>query len=106
MRQRQSVVTLPTQYPVNSTGPPLSASMAVAARTEPFKIMRNFYFVCNANGEVFLLTSPQGHIMVGTGAANSAEAVQHNIEIGSKKTEIKAILTNHNHGDQSGGAVG
>jgi metallo-beta-lactamase class B len=73
---------------------------------EPFKIMGNLYFVGNANGEVFLLTSPQGHIMMGAGSVNSTEAVQKNIEsMGFKMTDIKAILLNHNHGDQSGGAA-
>ena len=38
----------------------------LAAPAEPFKVMGNLYFVGNANGEVFLLTSPQGHIMLGT----------------------------------------
>jgi len=79
----------------NGTGP-----------AEPFKIMGNLYFVGNANGEVFLLTSPQGHIMMGAGSVNSTEAVQKNIEsMGFKMTDIKAILLNHNHGDQSGGAA-
>ena len=32
---------------------------------EPFKIIGNLYFVGVANGEVFLLTSPQGHILMG-----------------------------------------
>ena len=73
---------------------------------EPFKIIGNLYFVGNGNGEVFLLTSPQGHIMMGTGSVNSTEAVQKNIEkMGFKVTDIKAILVNHNHGDQSGGAA-
>ena len=51
-----------------------------AGPAEPFKIIGNLYFVGNANGEVFLLTSPQGHIMLGTGSADSTEAVQKNIE--------------------------
>jgi len=77
-----------------------------AGPAEPFKIIGNLYFVGNANGEVFLLTSPQGHIMLGTGSADSTEAVQKNIEsMGFKMTDIKAILVNHNHGDQSGGAA-
>src|SRR6266850_1163794 len=77
-----------------------------AGPAEPFKIIGNLYFVGNANGEVFLLTSPQGHIMLGAGAADSTEAVQKNIEsMGFKMTDIKAILVNHNHGDQSGGAA-
>jgi metallo-beta-lactamase class B len=79
----------------NSTGP-----------VEPFKIIGNLYFVGNVNGEVFLLTSPQGHIMMGAGSANSTDAIQKNIEsLGFKMTDIKAILLNHNHGDQSGGAA-
>ena len=77
-----------------------------AGTAEPFKIIGNLYFVGNANGEVFLLTSSQGHIMMGAGAADSAAAVQKNIEsLGFKMTDIKAILVNHNHGDQSGGAA-
>src|SRR5437016_10975898 len=52
----------------------------LAGPAEPFKIIGNLYFVGNANGEVFLLTSPQGHIMLGTGSADSTEAVQKNIE--------------------------
>src|SRR5262249_3992400 len=78
----------------------------LAGAAEPFKIIGNLYFVGNANGEAFLLTSPQGHIMMGAGAAESAEAVQRNIEsLGFKMTDIKVILVNHNHGDQSGGAA-
>jgi len=77
-----------------------------AGPADPFKILGNLYFVGVANGEVFLLTSPQGHILMGAGSASSAEAVQKNIEsMGFKMTDIKAILLNHNHGDQSGGAA-
>jgi len=73
---------------------------------EPFKIIGNLYFVGDANGEVFLLTSPQGHIMMGAGSANTTEAIQKNIEsLGFKVSDVKAILLNHNHGDQSGGAA-
>ena len=77
-----------------------------AGPADPFKILGNLYFVGVANGEVFLLTSPQGHILMGAGSASSAEGVQKNIEsMGFKMTDIKAILLNHNHGDQSGGAA-
>ena len=73
--------------------------------TEPFKIMGNLYFAGVNNGEVYLLTSPQGHIMFGAGYAVAAESVEKNIEkLGFKLTDIKVILLNHNHGDQSGAA--
>jgi metallo-beta-lactamase class B len=73
---------------------------------EPFKIMGNLYFVGVANGEVYLLTSPRGHIMFGAAFTETADRVQKNIEaMGFKMTDIKAILLNHNHADQSAAAM-
>jgi metallo-beta-lactamase class B len=73
---------------------------------EPFKIIGNLYFVGDLNGEAYLLTSPQGHILMGTADADSVENVQKNIEsLGFKLTDIKAIIVNHNHADQAGGAA-
>src|ERR1700722_11697829 len=73
---------------------------------EPYKIIGNLYFVGDLNGEVFLLTSPQGHILMGAADFDSAANVQKNIEsLGFKMTDIKAIIVNHNHGDQAGGAA-
>ena len=76
------------------------------APAEPFKIMGNLYFVGIGNGESYLLTSPQGHILFGAGYPETVDQVQKNIEaMGFKMTDIKAILLNHNHVDQSGGAA-
>lgn len=76
------------------------------APVEPFKIMGNLYFAGVANGEVYLLTSPQGHIMFGAGFANTTDQVEKNIEkLGFKLTDVKALLLNHYHGDQSGAAA-
>src|SRR5580693_6289349 len=43
---------------------------------EPYKIIGNLYFVGDLNGEVFLLTSPQGDILMGTGDADSVGNIQ------------------------------
>jgi metallo-beta-lactamase class B len=78
----------------------------MSAPAEPFKIVGNLYVVGVANGEAYLLTSPQGHILMGAAMDNASERVQKNIEsLGFKMTDIKVILLNHNHGDQSGGAA-
>ena len=78
----------------------------MSAPAEPFKIAGNLYFVGVANGEAYLLTSPQGHILMGAAMASASERVQKNIEsLGFKMTDIKTILLNHNHEDQSGGAA-
>jgi metallo-beta-lactamase class B len=73
---------------------------------QPFKIMGNLYSVGPAYGEAFLLTSSQGHILMGAAMEKAQEIVQKNIEtLGFKMTDIKAILLTHNHEDQSGGAA-
>lgn len=70
---------------------------------DPFKMIGNLYFVGEQNGEVYLLTSPQGHIMFGAGYLQGAEGVEKNIaKMGFKLSDIKVILINHNHPDQTG----
>src|ERR1041384_4164268 len=77
-----------------------------AAAVDPFKILGNLYFVGTANGESYLLTSPQGHILMGAGYEASVDTTQKNVEaMGFKMTDIKAILLNHSHVDQSGAAA-
>jgi metallo-beta-lactamase class B len=73
---------------------------------DPFRILGNLYFVGSANGESYLLTSPQGHILMGAGFEAAVDRTQKNIEsLGFKMGDIKAILLNHSHVDQSGAAA-
>src|SRR5438309_4984518 len=65
---------------------------------EPFKILGNLYFVGVGNGEVFLLTSPQGHILFGTGYPGTTGLIEKNIEtLGFKMSDIKAIIVAYWH---------
>src|SRR5947207_1160867 len=67
-----------------------------AAPADPFRILGNLYFVGSANGESYLLTSPQGHILLGAGFEAAVDRTQKNIEaLGFKMSDIKAILLNH-----------
>ena len=77
-----------------------------SAPAEPFKVIGNLYMVGDADGGAYLLTSPQGHILLGTGYVNASETIEKNIEsLGFKMTDIKVILLNHSHPDVSGGAA-
>jgi hypothetical protein len=77
-----------------------------AAPADPFKILGNLYFVGSANGESYLLTSPQGHILMGAGFEAAVDRTQKNIEsLGFTMGDVKAILLNHSHVDQSGAAA-
>lgn len=77
-----------------------------SAPAEPFHMIGNLYFAGVENGEVYILTSPEGHIMFGTGWEDAAEGIAANISsLGLALTDIKVILLNHYHGDQSGAAA-
>jgi len=77
-----------------------------AAPADPFKILGNLYFVGSANGESYLLTSSQGHILMGAGFEAAVNNTQKNIEaLGFKMSDIEVILLNHSHVDQSGAAA-
>lgn len=79
---------------------------AFSVAVEPFKIAGNLYFVGVGNGECYLLTSPQGHILMGAGFSNSGPGVASNIEtLGFKLADVRVILLNHNHPDQAGAAA-
>lgn len=73
---------------------------------EPFKIMGNLYFVGVANGEVYLLTSPKGHILFGAAFPDTTDQIEKNIEaMGFHLKDVKVIVVNHNHADQAGGSA-
>jgi len=72
---------------------------------EPFKIIGNLYFVGVQNGDAYLLTSPQGHILFGAGYPDTGEGIEKNIiAMGFKMSDVKVILINHGHLDQGGSA--
>ena len=74
---------------------------------EPFKILGNLYSVGIPIGGVFMLTSPQGHILIGAGQGDNAEAVEKNIQaLGFKMTDVQVIAIPHWHGDNAGGGGG
>lgn len=73
---------------------------------EPFKVLGNLYSVGVPIGNSFLLTSPQGHILLNTGFAESAEAMGKNIEaLGFKLSDIKLLVPTHWHNDGGGGTA-
>lgn len=71
---------------------------------EPFKIVGNLYFVGTRGVSSYLLTSPEGHILIDTGVEEGVPLVRRNIEkLGFKITDIKIILSSHAHFDHVGG---
>lgn len=71
--------------------------------TEPFRIIDNVYYVGTAGLSSFLVTSPEGHILLDTGLADSAPLIKANIaKLGFKLGDIKYLLNSHAHFDHAG----
>ena len=72
--------------------------------TEPFKIIDNVYYVGTDGLASYLITSPQGHILVDTVMPEATSQIKASIEkLGFKITDIKYLLNTHAHIDHTGG---
>jgi metallo-beta-lactamase class B len=64
------------------------------------KIMGNLYYVGTGTLNSYLITTPQGHILINTNYEDTVPLLRESIEkLGFKLTDIKIILGSHAHGD-------
>ena len=69
----------------------------------PVRIVGNVYYVGTYDLAVYLITSPQGHILINTGVNDSVAPIRANIEaLGFKLTDVKLLLATHGHWDHVG----
>jgi metallo-beta-lactamase class B len=72
---------------------------------EPFKVVGNVYFVGpEAEHSSFLITTPQGHILINSGFERQVPTIQASVEkLGFKFNDIKIVLGSHAHNDHQEG---
>jgi len=71
---------------------------------EPFRIAGNLYYVGTYDLACYLVTTPQGHILINSGLEDSAPMIRKSVEsLGFKFSDIKILLTNQAHYDHVGG---
>jgi metallo-beta-lactamase class B len=72
---------------------------------EPFKVVSNIYFVGpESEHSSFLITTPQGHILINTGFERQVPTIVQSIEkLGFKTSDVKIILGSHAHNDHMEG---
>lgn len=74
------------------------------APAEPFRIIGNIHFVGTAGLASYLLTGPNGHVLVDTVMPEATPQIRANIEkLGFKVSDIKVLVNTHAHIDHTGG---
>jgi metallo-beta-lactamase class B len=70
----------------------------------PHKVIGNVYFVGSAELASFLITTPQGDILINSDFEATVPVIRASVEkLGFKFTDIKIILGSHAHGDHMEG---
>jgi metallo-beta-lactamase class B len=71
---------------------------------EPFRIIRNIYYVGAADVTAYLIVTPKGHILLDGGFAETAPVILANVQkLGFHATDIRILLNSHAHYDHAGG---
>lgn len=74
---------------------------------EPFpahKVVGNVYYVGSKDLATYLITTPQGHILINSGFERTVPLIKKSVEsLGFKMTDVKIILASHAHSDHVAG---
>jgi metallo-beta-lactamase class B len=66
----------------------------------PHKVVGNVYFIGSEQLATYLITTPQGHILINSDFESTVPLLRSNVEkLGFKFNDIKIILGSHAHGD-------
>ncbi|MGE5326860.1 MAG: subclass B3 metallo-beta-lactamase [Deltaproteobacteria bacterium] len=70
----------------------------------PHKIVGNVYYVGTRSLGSFLITTPQGHVLINSDYERTVPVIKSSVEkLGFKFTDIKILLGSHAHGDHMEG---
>jgi metallo-beta-lactamase class B len=72
----------------------------------PFKIADNLYYVGSKGLASYLVTTPQGHILINSNLEESVPMIRTSVEkLGFKFSDIKILLISHAHYDHNAGSA-
>ena len=73
---------------------------------EPFRILGNIYWVGSYDLSTYLITTPQGHILINTGVGDTAKQIEASVQkLGFKLSDVKILTATHGHFDHVAGLV-
>jgi metallo-beta-lactamase class B len=72
----------------------------------PHKVIANLYYVGSKDLASFLITTPQGHILINSNLESSVPMIRQNVErLGFRFSDIKILLISHAHFDHCAGSA-
>jgi metallo-beta-lactamase class B len=72
---------------------------------EPFRIAGNFYYVGATDVSAFLITGPEGHVVLDAGYPTTATLIMGSIaKLGFDIKDVKVLLNSEPHPDHAGAA--
>jgi metallo-beta-lactamase class B len=70
----------------------------------PFRIIGNIYWVGSYDLATYLITTPQGHILINTGVGDTAKQIKASVEqLGFNLADTKILTATHGHFDHVAG---
>src|SRR5271154_7517790 len=71
-----------------------------------FRIAGNLYYVGSRGLASYLITTPQGHILINSSLEQSVPLIQASIEkLGFRFSDVKILLISHSHWDHCAGSA-
>jgi metallo-beta-lactamase class B len=71
---------------------------------EPFRIADNLYYVGSLDISSYLITTPEGHILIDGGYRETVPQIQANIaKVGFRLADVRVLLNTQAHFDHAGG---
>src|SRR5688500_9633899 len=85
----------------------LTALLLSASADEPFpphKVIGNVYYVGSKDLGSYLITTPEGHLLINSGFEETVPLIREAVEkLGFKMTDVKYLLASHAHSDHVAG---
>src|ERR1700709_1294522 len=71
----------------------------------PHRVIANIYYVGTKGLACYLITTPQGHLLINSGLESPPPLIQASVEkLGFKFSDIKILLISHAHWDHCAGS--
>jgi metallo-beta-lactamase class B len=87
--------------------PPIAINGEWNTPYEPFRVIGNVYYVGSAGVSAWLITTPEGHIVIDGIMPQSAPQIIDNIKaLGFDIHDVRILLNSHAHFDHAGGLAG